>query len=240
MELQDLFNQIDVLHSMQPAVVSPAILPTTTEPLFEHLGSSVPPETLAIDGGLQLSSTLLPPPFTARIEADCVLGWPLSIPIPPQELKCPCADHMEKVEVDVVVPCSAKALFTKMFLEAEFFQTLHVKRNEKSVEIQEWSSPAPPTEGMSRVCKFYVPINNPMMKAKETECIETHTLTALQNHLVYIVQMKGRTPSVPFGDTFHTNQRVCFTFVSKTSCRLKISVGVHFVKNTMMKGLIRS
>jgi hypothetical protein len=55
-----------------------------------------------------------------------------------------------------------------------------------------------------------------------------------------VVESKCQTPSVPYGDTFFVCQKLCLTWVTRDSCRLMYHGGVKFVKNPLMKGIIKT
>jgi hypothetical protein len=55
-----------------------------------------------------------------------------------------------------------------------------------------------------------------------------------------VIELKCQTPSVPYGDTFYVCQKLCLTWVTRDSCRLMYHGGIKFVKNPLMKGIIKT
>lgn len=56
---------------------------------------------------------------------------------------------------------------------------------------------------------------------------------------MYIIEEITKTPEVPYGDTFQTVTRYCITWKSKDSCQLLITCGIDWLKNPLVKGLIK-
>ncbi|KAI8800352.1 hypothetical protein BJ742DRAFT_860139 [Cladochytrium replicatum] len=164
---------------------------------------------------------------------------PPEIPVPTQEVVCGCTEHFEKREVDMVLPIPAKHLFELLFGELSqiFWEKYHVKSGNTQLTFGSWAD-----EGgqRSRDLKFIIPINNSMVKAKEADCQETQTVTKRDEFLSYTIELKSQTPSLPYGDTFSPISQYCITWVSSSSSRLVIHVGCKFMKNTMVKNMIKS
>jgi len=77
------------------------------------------------------------------------------------------------------------------------------------------------------------------LKVKEATCIETQRLIGKTDYLRYVVELRVKTPDVPYGDTFDCVTRYCITWKSAKECRITCGTDVDFVKSTMMKGMIR-
>ncbi|KAJ3274549.1 SNF1-interacting protein, partial [Borealophlyctis nickersoniae] len=162
---------------------------------------------------------------------------PENIPPPSGEIPCACADHPEKKEVDIVLNAPAKMVADVLWGgEGKFWEKFHGKRGEKGRQQGEWSDGAEPM----REVKIIVPVNNSMVKAKETELVETDHMLKKQEYLLYVVEARTQTPALPYGDAFSPITRYCISWVSKDSCRLVIHCGIKWFKSPMVKGIIKS
>lgn len=56
---------------------------------------------------------------------------------------------------------------------------------------------------------------------------------------MYIIEELNKTPDVPYGDTFQTVTRYCITWKDHESCNLLITCGIEWLKNPLVKGLIK-
>lgn len=90
-----------------------------------------------------------------------------------------------------------------------------------------------------RDLKFNIPINNPLLKAKDTVCYERNMLLINEPDIRYIIETEARTPQAPYGDTFITRSRVCICHSGPNKCRLIMSIGITWLKSTLVKGIIR-
>lgn len=53
-----------------------------------------------------------------------------------------------------------------------------------------------------------------------------------------MVQISTKTTQLPHADAFIPSIRYCITWVSKSECKLRCSLGVQFVKSILVKGMI--
>jgi hypothetical protein len=57
---------------------------------------------------------------------------------------------------------------------------------------------------------------------------------------MYVIDEFHKTPAVPYGDTFQLITRYCITWTSPDSCHLLITGGIQWIKNPLVKGLIKA
>jgi hypothetical protein len=145
-------------------------------------------------------------------------------------------EHYERMEVNIILNCSAKKLFQVLYDSGDFILSVHNARGDKDTVVTPWSKDDPP----KREVKWTFGVNHPMVKAKTAECIETNSLVKKQEHVCYIVDASSRTPAMPYGDSFATNTKFCITFVSEKTSRLQVSIGVTWFKNPLVKSIIKS
>ncbi|KAH6589479.1 hypothetical protein BASA61_005610 [Batrachochytrium salamandrivorans] len=163
---------------------------------------------------------------------------PESVQAPTGEISCGCTDHLEKKEVDVILPVTAKKLFDLLFKEksAPIWERLDKRRGGTNRKESIWTSGPTPNREVS----YILAMNNPMVKLREVDVKETDHILKQNEWITYSVELRSLTPQVPFGDCFSPAMRFCISWVSKDSCRLIVTIAVNFTKNTMMKGIIKS
>eukprot|EP00158_Paraphelidium_tribonemae_P008421 Partr_v1_DN28574_c2_g1_i8_m73963 putative transcription factor SipA3 len=160
--------------------------------------------------------------------------WPADVEAPSSEVKCGCKDHWEKVEADFVFEVPASKVY-KVIWESDFLTELRKENGDWDVVLGEWSSDPQPQREM----KWTLAINNPMVKQKETECVEVQKILKRDEHLCYIVEHTAKTVNMPYGDSFQTCARYCITYISKTSSRLVITIGITWFKSPFVKAIIK-
>ncbi|KAJ3018958.1 SNF1-interacting protein [Thoreauomyces humboldtii] len=159
---------------------------------------------------------------------------PADIPEPTAEVPCGCgADHLE-VTVEAVLDVPAKRLYDILFEDGTTFwtQRYHPTRNETNRTETPWVD-------QKRDVRYVMPVNNPMVKVKEAEVHLSQALVKSSPYLVYVVESRSETPTLPYGDAFNPKTRFCITWVSKTSCKLTMTYGIEWFKSPMVKSMIR-
>ncbi|RKO90156.1 hypothetical protein BDK51DRAFT_30167, partial [Blyttiomyces helicus] len=156
---------------------------------------------------------------------------PASVPTPAGEVPCGCTEHIEKKDVDVVLPVPPRKLYDMLFgvSKLPFWEKFHKKRGEWARTTTPWSE----TGEKTREVKYMMPLNNPMVKIKEAEVTQTEVVSKCVDHL-------SVTAGIPYSDAFSPISRYCITWVSKDSCRLAVSYGLRWFKSPMVKGIIKT
>ncbi|KAI8915961.1 hypothetical protein EDD86DRAFT_197297 [Gorgonomyces haynaldii] len=156
-------------------------------------------------------------------------------PLPSGPVGCECSEHLEQVIMEQVFKCSAKELFELMFGKDSkpFWEKVDLKRGASDRKEGEWLANI-------REVQFMMKINHPMVRTPEVSVKETTKIIKREEGTVYVVETHTFTPGLPFGDTFSPVMRFCITFVSPDQCKLIHSIGINFLKSTMMKGVIKS
>ncbi|KAI8364665.1 uncharacterized protein BYT42DRAFT_589984 [Radiomyces spectabilis] len=169
--------------------------------------------------------------------------WPAGRTKPKTPIECQCADHLDKKEAELTLPISAKRLFTLMFEPSEekdgqttVWSKLNQAKGNGEPSITAWSANK---DGCpERILKYIMPVSNPMVKAKETEVIETHQILKQEEYLCYVALVTTKTPHLPYADAFVPSVKYCVTYVTPSSCRLRCSIGIKWLKSVVMKGMI--
>ena len=163
---------------------------------------------------------------------------PSSLKVPTAQVACGCSEHVERMECDIVLPCTAKKAFDVLFGSKAhvFWTSIDSLKEGRCRKGTQWTEGAEPV----REWTFILPMNNPLVKLKEIDVKETHHILKREEWIVYVAEVRVFTPQVPFGDCFNTVVRYCLTWVSKDTCRLVVHSGFNFSKSTMMKNFIKS
>lgn len=160
-------------------------------------------------------------------------------PLEASEVPCGCTDHLEKNEIDIVLPVEVDELF-KLLMgdESPVWRGVQEKCGYTNVRMTPW---APGDDGKEeRSAKYVVPVNHPLVKAKETECVGYHMLLRRDPGKCYVVKQTASTPGVPYGETFTMISKYCMTLHSPGHSRLRTFVGLNWIKSPLVKSMIRS
>ena len=148
---------------------------------------------------------------------------------------CPCTSHYEKTDVDQTLPIPASLAYNVLFgtHEQSFWSQVDSKNNTTKRIFK-------PFENNKRTLTFTVPINNPMVKAKELDVVSNHELLTCDENNCYVVTFRNATPNAPYGDAFTTETKFCITKLTSKSCKILITNGINFTKSVLVKGIIKS
>ncbi|KAG0031189.1 SNF1-interacting protein [Podila clonocystis] len=91
----------------------------------------------------------------------------------------------------------------------------------------------------TRVVKFLMVVNNPLVKLNQTDCVETQTCEVEEEHLRYSYTVKSSVLAMPYSDAFTPVLRYCITYVGKKECKLTCSSGIEWHKNPLVKAMIK-
>lgn len=113
-------------------------------------------------------------------------------PLPTKEVSCGCLNHMDKRSVNTIIPIDCAMAFDLMFgPKCPVQRAIQIKRKNKSIfrillfkfkfkfildyKISDWRTRE--ADGIEERQEFYMfPLNNPLSRAKETECYVTISL----------------------------------------------------------------
>lgn len=120
------------------------------------------------------------------------------------------------------------------------FQYLAITINEYvDVDFGKWFPNAEFEGRLERQVSFNIPINNPLLKAKETICQERNIQMIAEPDQIYVIETEAKTPQAPYGDTFIAKSRVCITRAGPSRCRLVMSIGMIWLKSPLVKSIIK-
>ncbi|KAF7974412.1 hypothetical protein HWV62_12268 [Athelia sp. TMB] len=158
-----------------------------------------------------------------------------------------------KLAMEADFTCTPAALFKLMYREEEFMA--QVRRQESSVqgltyrrtdeEIGEWAPVEEGGEGVEiRELSFTMPLSH-AVGPSQTVCNIVETIEHYDEDSYIAVQALTRTPDVPYGQSFATMTRTCFTWnkrgtINVRGTRMTVTLKMKWEKSTMLKGVIES
>lgn len=161
--------------------------------------------------------------------------WPSHITQPKEKVDCDCADHLDKVEQDIVLPIGAKHLYDFMY-DTKIWKRLNQVKTYSEPTFTEWKEN---DDGhLERTVNYVMPVSSPMVKAKETDVIETQQVLKRKDYLSYTILVMTKTPNLPYADAFIPCIKYCITYETASSCRLVCSMGIKWIKTIFVKGMI--
>ncbi|KAI8332635.1 hypothetical protein BC941DRAFT_474061 [Chlamydoabsidia padenii] len=178
-------------------------------------------------------------PDSSTIEDDL----PSHIQAPAGPINCNCNDHLEKMEYEMDLPISAKRLYEVLFSEESTGAAANggilnqkiIASGSRDLSVSAWSD----VDGkQQRILKYIMPVNNPMVKVKEAEVVETQIVLKKEDYMRYVIQISTKCAQLPYADAFIPSIRYCISWVSPTQSKLSICMGVKFVKNILVKSMV--
>lgn len=156
-----------------------------------------------------------------------------------EAVSCGCGDHLERTEIDVVLPLNVDKLFDLLMEpDSPFLSAFNNQRDYRNFTQTSWTLGA---EGKDeRTAHFIVPVNHPLTKLKETDCTEIQTMVRRDPGQCYVIRKVASTPAVTYGDAFSPVSLFCLTHQSTGHSRLRVHVGVIWHKSPLVKSMIRS
>ncbi|OBZ89021.1 putative PH domain-containing protein C19A8.02 [Choanephora cucurbitarum] len=160
--------------------------------------------------------------------------------MPSEPVSCGCADHLDKLEAEIEVPVSAKHLFYILFSEdnpnyQDIWEKKTVENKSRDLTMTPWQMVNGKKE---RTLKYIIPVNNSMVKVKEAEAVEKQTIEKAEEYLCYTISTTTKTAQLPYADAFMPFVKYCITWVDRDHSKLSCYVGVKFLKNILVKGIV--
>lgn len=146
---------------------------------------------------------------------------------------------LEREDFNAIINLPAKTVADLLMSEnIEFWQKYHSDRNDKDLHFEPFT--VSETGERQRKAKYIVQVSNPMVKVKETECLETQTILKEEEYVNYVLDARQSTPALPYADAFQPCCQFSVTFNSRTSCRVAAYIGVKWFKSPLVKSIIKS
>ena len=148
-----------------------------------------------------------------------------------ENVRCDCDEHLNTL-VDEILPIEIEKLRDLLFgddMKAPI--AVFKKRKYHSVVQGDW------IDGQ-RKNTYVMPISNPLVKAKEAECVEVASFFKDESD-VCIVDVVGKSVGVPYSDNFESIVRYCLTKNTKGT-RIAVSVKFNWFKSPFVKNIIKN
>lgn len=154
-----------------------------------------------------------------------------------------CADgdsHYSKVIADEVIPAPLGKVYSLMFGPAS---TTWLKNwltvDQKSLELTMDDKKHLSLDNKIRVYSYIKPLSGSSFAPKQTKCISTETLDALDLEKAVSVTISTQTPDVPSGNVFSTKTKYCLTWAEGNSTRIQMNCAIEWTGKSWLKGTTR-
>jgi hypothetical protein len=164
---------------------------------------------------------------------------PANIPKPAGPIVC--NEILERKVREVILPIPAKQLNDILFgNDTWLLQKIREKKKEFDMNVSEWTKNSDGNN--ERLVNYMIPVNNVLVKDKETITNESQICLKSDDYLLYIYECLARTPKMPYGEYFLPVLKYIITYQTETTCKLNISVGIRWSKspNYIIKNAIKS
>ena len=152
--------------------------------------------------------------------------------LPTEPVECGCEGHLKIQVMNQVIEGMDIRQLSALFLDASghaFLEKIHKNKGIKSYPFGQWDQ----FEGKRRRnFEYTMPFKAPMMPASTTSCLETQIILR-ENKFMTVLEIRTKTPNVPYGDAFEILNRICLTYHSPTSTRFQLSMNVEFSRSVM-------
>lgn len=156
-----------------------------------------------------------------------------------QMVKSVPSEDLEGQELDFTAHLPANVLFEALYKDPQgaLFRVLHERLKNTQFKIQLGDDDEDTFES---TISYMHPLNNPIIKAKETQCIEKMTVKTVKPYVLYIVDVTAATPDILYGDAFVTRSRVAISFKTRASCRVQAWFGMRWTRSVLVKSIIKA
>ncbi|KAI9673859.1 MAG: hypothetical protein M1817_002065 [Caeruleum heppii] len=147
--------------------------------------------------------------------------------------------HYDKVIADEVVPAPLGKVHALLFGPASVaFMTKFLTENQKVTELQlDEDKKGLSDEKKSRESSYIKPLNG-SIGPKQTKCLITETLDAMNLEKAVSVTITTQTPDVPSGNAFSVKTRYCLMWAEGNATRLLINCTIEWTGKSWLKGPI--
>ena len=161
-------------------------------------------------------------------------------PGPPTHAPTECADsasHYDKLLKDEVIPAPLGKIYSMLFGPASGgFVTRFLLDEVKAMELQlEDDKKGLSDDNKSRTYSYIKPLNAPI-GPKQTKCITTEVLDALDLERAVSVTVTTQTPDVPSGNVFSTKTKYCIMWGPNNGTRLIVNCTTEWTGKSWLKG----
>ena len=147
------------------------------------------------------------------------------------------ATHYDKVLKDDIVPAPLGKVFSMIFGAASGgFMTKWLLDDQKVMDLQmEDDKKGLSEENKSRTYSYIKPLNA-SIGPKQTKCIITESIDAIDLEKAVSVTVSTQTPDVPSGNVFTTKTKFCLTWAPGNATRIFVNSTVEWTGKSWLKG----
>ncbi|QSZ32333.1 hypothetical protein DSL72_001907 [Monilinia vaccinii-corymbosi] len=183
----------------------------------------------AVTSGAQTEGGKLPMPTVA---AD--------FPGPSTHAATCCSDgdtHYAKVLADETIPAPLGKVFSLMFGPASItWMRDWLTNDQKCLELNYEENAKAPLSLENKVRNYsYIKPLNASIGPKQTKCVSTETLDALDFEKAVSVTISTVTPDVPSGNVFSTKTRYCLSWSEGNGTRLQVNCAIEWTGKSWLK-----
>ena len=151
-----------------------------------------------------------------------------------------CSDqstHYDKVIKDETVPAPLGKVYAMMFGPASgTFMTKFLLEDQKVLDLQMEDDKKGLSEDIKSRTYSYIKPLNASIGPKQTKCLITETLDAIDLEKAVSVTVGTQTPDVPSGNVFTVKTRYCLTWAAGNSTRLLMTCTIEWTGKSWLKG----
>lgn len=151
---------------------------------------------------------------------------------------CSDADtHYSKVIADEIIPAPLGKVYSLMFGPASVTwlkNWLTVDQKTQELVMPEDKKPLT-LDNKVRAYSYIKPLNS-SLGPKQTKCISTETLDALDLEKAVSVTISTQTPDVPSGNVFSVKTKYCLTWAEGNTTRLHMNCAIEWTGKSWLKG----
>lgn len=171
---------------------------------------------------------------------DGVAAPSADFPGPATHAPTSCSDqdtHYPKIIADEVIPAPLGKVYNFMFGQASVTWMKNWLTNEqKCLEFAMDEKTALGPENKVRSYSYIKPLGG-SIGPKQTKCVCTETLDAMDLEKAVSVTISTQTPDVPSGNVFSTKTKYCLSWGEGNSTRLQMSCAIEWTGKSWLKGM---
>ncbi len=163
----------------------------------------------------------------------------LDFPGPSMHAPTDCGDestHYAKIIADELIPAPVGKIYSLMFASGWMRNFLTV--DEKCWDFTPEDNAKLPLTLDNKVRNYtYIKPLNGAIGPKQTKCVCTETLDAMDLEKAVSVTISTQTPDVPSGNVFSTKTRYCLSWGEGNGTRLQVNCAIEWTGKSWLKGL---
>jgi hypothetical protein len=146
--------------------------------------------------------------------------------------------HYSKIIADDIIPAPLGKIYNLMFGPASLtFMRNWLTVEQKSLDLVMDDKKSLTNDNKTRVYSYIKPLNG-AIGPKQTKCISTENLDALDLEKAVSVTISTQTPDVPSGNVFSVKTRYCLTWAEGNTTRIQMNCAIEWTGKSWLKGII--